>query len=62
MIIYLAKVSNAKTDTGKGNIWFKIHEEGYDPSRKLWATDILNSNGGKTTFKIPASLAPGDCT
>lgn len=39
MIVYLGKVSNAKTATGTGNIWIKIYQDGYTASDKKWATD-----------------------
>jgi len=54
-IIYLAN-----SETGSGPVWFKIFEDGYDQSSKLWCVDKLRANKGKLTFTIPSDLAPGN--
>lgn len=54
-IIYLAK-----SETGSGPVWFKIFEDGYDQSTKLWCVDKLRAGKGKLNFTIPADLAPGN--
>jgi len=59
VLVYMSKVSSAASDPGSGS-WFKIAEEGYNPSTKKWGTDTLNANCGKKTVMIPASLAPGE--
>ncbi|KAH8598096.1 glycoside hydrolase [Bisporella sp. PMI_857] len=59
VIVYLSKVSDAKTNVGDGN-WFKVDQDGYDPSTKIWGTDNLNTKCGKRDFKVPANLAPGN--
>ncbi|RDL35218.1 Endoglucanase II [Venustampulla echinocandica] len=59
VMIYMSKVSSSASDPGSGK-WFKIAEEGYDTATKKWGTDSLNSNCGKKSVKVPASLAPGD--
>ncbi|EHL03569.1 putative endo-beta-1,4-glucanase D [Glarea lozoyensis 74030] len=59
VMIYMSKVASAASDPGSGS-WFKISEEGYNPSTKKWGTDSLNANCGKRTATIPSSLAPGD--
>ncbi|KAH6715416.1 glycoside hydrolase family 61 protein [Leptodontidium sp. MPI-SDFR-AT-0119] len=59
VIIYMSKVANAQTNAGAGS-WFKIDEEGYNPTTKKWGTDSLNANCGKRSFKVPSTLAPGD--
>jgi len=59
VLVYMSKVSSATTDMGAGS-WFKVDEEGYNPTTKKWGTDTLNDNCGKRSFKVPASLAPGN--
>lgn len=39
---------------------FKIYENGYDPSTKIWGNDLLNKNCGKQDVKIPSDIAPGN--
>jgi len=56
----------AKSDTGKGNVWFKIFQEGkikessnFDSVQ--WASpDTLLANGGQMKFKIPGDITPGN--
>ncbi|OBT66747.1 hypothetical protein VE03_04061 [Pseudogymnoascus sp. 23342-1-I1] len=60
VIIYMGKVTDAKSADGSGAIWFKVDEEGYDVSTKTWGTMTLNDNCGKRTFTVPSSLAPGN--
>lgn len=50
----------AKSDTGAGNVWFKIWEDGYDATTGLWATDRMIATGGLSTFTIPSDIAPGN--
>ncbi|KAJ2711560.1 hypothetical protein H4R19_003191 [Coemansia spiralis] len=45
---------------GKGNVWFKIAEDGYDASTKKWCTQKLNDNKGYMDVTIPADLKPGN--
>ncbi|KAK0718615.1 glycosyl hydrolase family 61-domain-containing protein [Lasiosphaeria miniovina] len=47
------------TGNGAAPIWTKIAEDGFDGATKLWAIDKLRSNGGKVSFVLPASIAPG---
>lgn len=54
-IIYLAA-----SETGSGPVWFKIFEDGYDQSTKLWCVDKLRAGKGKLNFTIPSDLAPGN--
>ena len=54
---YLKKVSDAKTDSGIGNGWFKIAEDAFDGTK--WGVDRLIANQGKQTITIPACIAPG---
>lgn len=60
VIVYMAKVSDAKTANGASASWFKVDEFGYDAGTKTWGTDTLNSNCGKRTFKIPSKIPAGD--
>ena len=43
--------------TGLG--WFKIYQDGYNPSTGKWAVDTLIANKGKVTFTIPSCIAAG---
>ncbi|KAJ2775091.1 hypothetical protein IWQ56_000263 [Coemansia nantahalensis] len=45
---------------GKGNVWFKIAEEGYDPKAKRWCTRRMYDEGGIFEVTIPADLKPGN--
>ncbi|KAF1349422.1 hypothetical protein EJ07DRAFT_140117 [Lizonia empirigonia] len=57
VMAYLKKVTDAKSDSGVGNGWFKIAEDAFDGT--TWGVDRLISNQGKQTVKIPACIAPG---
>jgi cellulase len=50
----------AKSDTGAGNVWFKIYEDGYTPADAQWAVNRLIANAGKVTFTIPSDISPGN--
>ena len=52
IIVYLAK-----SNTGAGNVWFKIYEDGYANGK--WAVDRLLANGGRVDVRIPSDIAPG---
>jgi lytic cellulose monooxygenase (C4-dehydrogenating) len=39
--------------------WFKIYQDGFNPSTNTWAVDTLIANKGKVSFKIPACIASG---
>ncbi|KAK2039345.1 family 61 glycosyl hydrolase [Colletotrichum somersetense] len=56
-IAYLKKVSDAKTDTGIGNGWFKVQEDGF--SNGVWGTEKVINNGGKHSITIPKCIANG---
>lgn len=53
VIVYLAK-----SDSGAGNVWFKIYEDGY--SNGQWAVNRLINNRGRVDITIPADIAPGN--
>lgn len=55
VIVYLAK-----SDSGAGNVWFKIYEDGYTASDGQWAVNRLINNKGRVDVTIPADIAPGN--
>ncbi|XDG06268.1 hypothetical protein ABKA04_005883 [Annulohypoxylon sp. FPYF3050] len=57
VMAYLKKVSDATKDSGVGNGWFKIQEEGY--SNGKWGTDTVINNGGNQQIKIPECIEDG---
>ncbi|TDZ22880.1 putative endo-beta-1,4-glucanase D [Colletotrichum orbiculare MAFF 240422] len=59
VMVYLSKVSDAKTADGSSS-FFKIGEYGYTVADKTWGTDVLNANCGKFEVTIPAGLTAGD--
>ncbi|KAG9234027.1 putative endo-beta-1,4-glucanase D [Amylocarpus encephaloides] len=56
---YLKKVTDATTDTGVGDGWFKIQEQGYNPSTQSWAVTDLIANTGLHSITIPSCIADG---
>ncbi|KAF8076831.1 glycoside hydrolase [Lyophyllum atratum] len=60
--VYIAKApSTAATFNGQGAVWTKIYSSGLvNPSTQQWATDIVNTNSGKHSVTIPASLPAGE--
>ena len=54
-----AKVPSATQTTVTGLQWFKIYQDGYDPSTGKWAVDTLIANKGKVSFTIPSCIAAG---
>ncbi|CAO2648510.1 Nn.00g077770.m01.CDS01 [Neocucurbitaria sp. VM-36] len=58
VLIYMAKVSDAKTATSGS--FFKVAEDGYTGTTASWGTEILNANCGKRAFTVPKSIASGD--
>lgn len=55
VIFYLAK-----SESGSGNVWFKIFEDGYTPSNGQWGVDRLIANNGRIDVTIPIDIAPGN--
>ena len=56
----MKKVDDAAANgNAKGPGWFKIMEDGYDESSKLWCTEKLIQNDGHMAAQIPKDLAPG---
>jgi lytic cellulose monooxygenase (C1-hydroxylating) len=37
VIVYMSKVTDATSDPGSGS-WFKVDQEGYNPTTKKWGT------------------------
>lgn len=62
VLVYIAKApSTAASFNGQGKVWTKIYQSGLlDPSSQQWATDVVNTNGGKHSVTIPASLPAGE--
>ncbi|KAK1229261.1 hypothetical protein PQX77_007683 [Marasmius sp. AFHP31] len=60
--VYIAKApSTAASFDGQGAVWTKLYSSGLlNPSSQQWATDVVNTNQGKHSFKLPASLPAGE--
>ncbi|KFX90969.1 hypothetical protein V490_06163 [Pseudogymnoascus sp. VKM F-3557] len=59
VMAYMKKVTDAATDTGVGEGWFKISEEGYDAATDTWAVTNLIAAGGTQSINIPACIEDG---
>ncbi|KAJ7076350.1 glycoside hydrolase [Mycena belliarum] len=60
VLVYIAKApSTAATFDGQGAVWTKIYQSGL-LSSGTWATDVVNSNSGKHSVVLPASLPAGE--
>lgn len=59
--VYIAKApSTAAAFNGQGAVWTKIYSSGLvNPTTQQWATDIVNTNLGKHSVTLPASLPAG---
>ncbi|KAL1633143.1 hypothetical protein SLS58_011192 [Diplodia intermedia] len=63
--VYLKKVDSAINDTGVGDGWFKIWDEGYDEEQDLWCNQKLggaDANGvynHKLSVNLPSGLEGG---
>lgn len=56
---YMKKVTDATKDSGVGNGWFKIMEQGYNSGSGVWGTDTVIKNAGKQVINIPDCLEDG---
>ena len=56
-LAYLKKVGNAATDSGVGDGWFKIQEDGYNGG--VWGTSKVINGQGRHAIKIPDCIASG---
>ncbi|KAI4602489.1 hypothetical protein KJ359_009733 [Pestalotiopsis sp. 9143b] len=54
---YLKKVDDATTDSGIGDGWFKIVEDGYNSG--VWGTSNVINNAGEQTIPIPSCIEDG---
>ncbi|KAK1762941.1 family 61 glycosyl hydrolase [Phialemonium atrogriseum] len=57
VMAYLKKVTNAKTDSGVGDGWFKIQQEGLNGG--TWGTDTVINNKGNQVINIPKCIEDG---
>lgn len=55
---YLKKVSDATSDSGVGDGWFKIQEDGLNDG--VWGTEKLINGQGRHTIHIPECIEPGE--
>ncbi|KAK1754685.1 glycoside hydrolase [Echria macrotheca] len=60
VMAYLAKVDNAASASLSGLKWFKIWQDTFDPSAKIWGVDNLIKNQGWVYFSIPQCVKAGD--
>ena len=57
--MFRAKVPSATQTDVTGLKWFKIYEDGFNPSTNTWAVDTLIANKGKVSFTIPSCIEDG---
>ncbi|OCL03194.1 lytic polysaccharide monooxygenase [Glonium stellatum] len=57
--VYLKKVNSAINDTGVGDGWFKLWDDGYDEVNDEWCTDRMISNNGRMSIVLPSDLQGG---
>ncbi|KAJ7175986.1 glycosyl hydrolase family 61-domain-containing protein [Mycena filopes] len=60
VIAYLAAVPSAVQSNVTGLNWFKIWENGFNPTTHQWGSDLLFINKGNATFTIPPCISAGD--
>ncbi|KAJ7497441.1 glycoside hydrolase [Mycena latifolia] len=62
VLVYIAKApTTAAAFNGQGAVWTKIYQSGLlTPSSMTWATDVVNTNLGKHSVVLPASLPAGE--
>ncbi|KAJ7703048.1 glycoside hydrolase [Mycena rosella] len=62
VLVYVAKApTTAAAFNGQGAVWTKIYHSGLlTPSSMTWATDVVNTNLGKHSAVLPASLPAGE--
>jgi hypothetical protein len=56
--VYMKKTETS-LETGVGDGWFKIFDEGYDNNSRQWCTDKLIESQGLMTVKLPQGLIGG---
>ncbi|KAI0159621.1 lytic polysaccharide monooxygenase [Xylariaceae sp. FL1272] len=57
--VYAKQVNSMSKDSATGPGWFKLWEEGYDPTTKQWCIDKFRENNGLLTIRIPEGLPSG---
>ncbi|KAH7055687.1 glycosyl hydrolase family 61-domain-containing protein, partial [Macrophomina phaseolina] len=59
--VYLKKVDSAVNDTGVGDGWFKVWDQGYDEKKGLWCNQMLGDQdeNGVYNHKISIDLPKG---
>lgn len=57
--VYLKKVDSAIKDTGVGDGWFKLWDDGYDAANDEWCTDRMINNNGRMSVVLPSNLQGG---
>ncbi|KAJ2806519.1 hypothetical protein H4R20_001656 [Coemansia guatemalensis] len=45
---------------GEGNVWFKIHEDGYTADDDKWCVDRIVASKGLWDIPIPSDIKPGN--
>ncbi|KAJ7695682.1 glycosyl hydrolase family 61-domain-containing protein [Mycena rosella] len=60
VIAYLAAVPSATQSNVTGLNWFKIWENGFNPTTHQWGSDLLFINNGSASFTVPSCLRDGD--
>ncbi|PIA13010.1 hypothetical protein COEREDRAFT_28738, partial [Coemansia reversa NRRL 1564] len=55
-LAYLAPMSS----NGKGDVWFKIFEEGYDKATDQWCSEHVIDAKGELEISLPADIADGE--
>ncbi|KAJ1901377.1 hypothetical protein LPJ66_000838 [Kickxella alabastrina] len=55
-LVYMAPLSS----NGKGDVWFKVFEDGYDASSNQWCVNKIRANHGKLDITIPSDIKAGD--
>ncbi|KAJ2078808.1 hypothetical protein H4R24_004215 [Coemansia sp. RSA 988] len=55
-LAYLAPMES----NGEGNVWFKIHEDGYTADDDKWCVDRIVASKGLWDIPIPSDIKPGD--
>ncbi|KAI1495783.1 glycoside hydrolase family 61 protein [Biscogniauxia marginata] len=57
---YLAAVDSAASASASSAKWFKIFEDTFDPSTKIWGVDNMRNNNGWVKFNLPTCIPDGE--
>ncbi|KAJ2304631.1 hypothetical protein IWW54_005336 [Coemansia sp. RSA 2705] len=55
-LVYMAPLES----NGKGPVFFKIFEDGYDAATNTWCVNKIRANGGKLDVQLPSDIKAGD--